>query len=305
MHSQHLSHRLYLVRFCGVLGLSLAAATTQAQSSLAPPKLKANVPPATFTPLGDLDGGSFLSRARGVSPDGSTVVGESISTDGQEGFVWTAKDGMIGLGDLPGGDTNSTAHAVASYGTVIVGHGTSDSDTEAFQWTLQGGLERLGALAGGPDFSAAIDVSAGGDKIVGYAEGTLGLEAVLWTGPGQTTPLGDLPGGIFASRALSISADGSTIVGDSVDAIGSLGCQWIGEQAPTGTRRRATTIDNDHRHVCLRRWNQYRRFRPRRTPASSISLAQQHPHWLRLGSLSNSVRPGSVGSRRPLCGDGF
>ena len=56
----------------------------------------------SFTGLGDLTGGSFQSRAYGVSSDGSVVVGGSSSTSGTEAFRWTSS-GMVGLGDLPGG----------------------------------------------------------------------------------------------------------------------------------------------------------------------------------------------------------
>ena len=42
---------------------------------------------ASFTGLGDLPGGSFNSSARGVSADGSTVVGVSSSDSGTEAFI--------------------------------------------------------------------------------------------------------------------------------------------------------------------------------------------------------------------------
>lgn len=41
---------------------------------------------ASLTPLGDLPGGSFESKATGVSADGKTVVGTSMSTNGVEAF---------------------------------------------------------------------------------------------------------------------------------------------------------------------------------------------------------------------------
>ena len=59
-------------------------------------------PTPSFTLLGDLPGGAFMSRATAVSADGTTVVGYSTSTalnpaGGDEAFRW--KDGqMIGLG---------------------------------------------------------------------------------------------------------------------------------------------------------------------------------------------------------------
>ena len=44
---------------------------------------------ASFTPLGDLDGGNFSSRAEGVSYYGDVVVGTSESNSGTEAFRWT------------------------------------------------------------------------------------------------------------------------------------------------------------------------------------------------------------------------
>src|SRR5262245_36142821 len=53
---------------------------------------------ADFLPLGDLPGGLFLSRASGVSADGSIVVGESVSTSGFEAFRWTPGEDLLEFG---------------------------------------------------------------------------------------------------------------------------------------------------------------------------------------------------------------
>ena len=80
---------------------------------------------ATFTPLGDLPGGSFESIANGISADGSVIVGQGISAAGPEAFRWTREGGMVGLGDLPGGAFQSEANDVYADGSVIVGFGRS------------------------------------------------------------------------------------------------------------------------------------------------------------------------------------
>ena len=59
--------------------------------------------------LGDLPGGIVGSVSRGVSGDGSTVVGASASASGREAYRWTQAGGMVGLGDLPGGSFGSEA----------------------------------------------------------------------------------------------------------------------------------------------------------------------------------------------------
>ncbi len=78
---------------------------------------------ASFTGLGDLPGGIFLSDAAGVSGDGSVVVGLSASASGGEAFRWTSGDGMVGLGYLPGGDFFSRDYVVSGNGAVVVGLG--------------------------------------------------------------------------------------------------------------------------------------------------------------------------------------
>jgi len=55
---------------------------------------------ASFQGLGDLYGGIFRSDAKGVSADGSVVVGWSDSVSGYQAFRWEAGV-MTGLGYLP------------------------------------------------------------------------------------------------------------------------------------------------------------------------------------------------------------
>lgn len=52
----------------------------------------------SFQGLGDLPGGAFSSGARGVSLDGSTVVGQARTDTRYEAFSWRADTGMVGLG---------------------------------------------------------------------------------------------------------------------------------------------------------------------------------------------------------------
>ena len=93
--------------------------------------------------LGDLLGGTFESSARGVSADGSVIVGFGQSASGREAFVWTSGGGMVGLGELPGGDFESGATDVSADGSVVVGLGTSASGREAFIWDDANGMRNL------------------------------------------------------------------------------------------------------------------------------------------------------------------
>src|SRR5262249_10155640 len=84
--------------------------------------------------MGDLPGGQANGSARGMSADGSIIVGVGSSDPSYgscstctEAWVWTEGTGMVGLGDLPGGTFNSAAVAISADGAVIVGTGTTDA----------------------------------------------------------------------------------------------------------------------------------------------------------------------------------
>jgi len=139
---------------------------------------------ANFIPLGDLPGGLFLSRASGVSADGSVVVGSSVSASSLEAFRWTPGEGMVGLGFLPGFPT-SGASAASANGSVVVGTSLGPSEEEAFRWTAAGGLVGLGVLPGGEGgLSSALVVSADGSLVVGVSDSSAGRQAFRWTEAG-------------------------------------------------------------------------------------------------------------------------
>ncbi|TRT73676.1 MAG: PEP-CTERM sorting domain-containing protein [Microcystis sp. M_OC_Ca_00000000_S217Cul] len=170
-----------------------------------------------FTGLGFLPG-SVESYARGVSADGSVVVGFSNGANGQEAFRWTQATGMVGLGDLSGGITRSSAFGVSADGSVVVGRGFSSSGEEAFRWTQGTGMVGLGDLSGGITRSRAFGVSADGSVVVGESNSANGGEAFRWTQGTGMVGLGYLSGGGAVSEAYGVSGDGSVVVGRSANA---------------------------------------------------------------------------------------
>jgi probable HAF family extracellular repeat protein len=197
---------------------------------------------ATFTPLGDLAGGTFASYANDVSADGNVVVGYSFAASGYEAFRWTAETGIVSLGG-----PSTSAAAVSADGRVVVGF--HKDGAEAMRWTAETGIIGLGHLAQGSLASQAQDVSADGSVVVGYdasggafrwtAEtGMVGIggsaaccisadgqviagtistfstnEGFRWTPDKGLVPLGDLPGGNDDTVVRGISDDGEIIVG--------------------------------------------------------------------------------------------
>ncbi len=113
---------------------------------------------ASFTPLGDFEGGNFSSTAKDVSDDGKVVVGSGQGEDNLPmGFYWTAASGLIATGQR-------SIEAVSADGYVALGQ----SGSTATRWTEAGGLEVLGRLH--PllrTFGA--DLSADGSIAAGYA----------------------------------------------------------------------------------------------------------------------------------------
>lgn len=147
--------------------------------------------------------------AKGISGDGSMIVGTSWSTDADnEAFFWTEDDGLTRLSGLAGQAGRTNAEAISDDGLVIVGDRIYDGAPyrDCFVWTE----------AGVSGFSAHTvnAVSRDGSLVVGGLDNhdTSLFEAYRWTAETGTLPLGTcLPD--YHSRALGVSGDGSIIVG--------------------------------------------------------------------------------------------
>lgn len=180
----------------------------------------------SFTPLGDLAGGSISSTAHAVSSNGQVVVGQSTSASGGEAFRWQSGT-LQGLGDLAGGSFNSAAYGVSADGSVVVGAGTSASGNEAFRWQASS-MQPLGDLPGVFFSSRANDVSADGLTAVGRGSASILIDpfggptfatvsrAARFAGGTVTDAHGD-PSALYTtngwSEALGTSFDGNIIVG--------------------------------------------------------------------------------------------
>src|SRR5207249_1660732 len=114
--------------------------------------------------LGLLPGGG-VSRAFGVSDDGSVVVGRATTPETWTAFCWTNAEGMQDLGTLPGGNW-SRAFSASADGSVVVGVSGVSIGQHAFCWTSAGGMQDLGVLPGGSS-SNSLGVSRDGSVVVG------------------------------------------------------------------------------------------------------------------------------------------
>jgi probable HAF family extracellular repeat protein len=182
-------------------------------------------------------GTTFFLEARGVSADGSLVVGQRSN----DAFSWTQTSGFTTLVDSQGVfHTLRSARDVNSSGNVIVGVGRSshgglgDAFREGWRW-ISGVVTPLGDLPGGSFQSSAAQASDDGSIVIGGSStGTTdtvtGREAFIWDETNGMRNLRDvlvvdfgldLTGWALA-EATGISADGQTIVGYGFNPSGDL-----------------------------------------------------------------------------------
>ncbi len=181
----------------------------------------------SFMGLGDLEGGKFISEARGVSADGSVVVGFGRSASGVEAFRWSLGGSMTPLGELPGGLFGSRASGVSGDGTVVVG----SSDVEDYRYA---GFYRVGSsgpLVAMPDLNAvhaqsiAAAASFDGSVIVGQAGSADGTLAFRWVA-GVMTGLGNIAEDRTTSCAYGVTPDGDVVVGFGYSNLGKEAFRW-------------------------------------------------------------------------------
>lgn len=175
------------------------------------------------------------SLAKGVSADGSTIVGDSYNQEGwNQGFRWTATTGMVTLG-IPSGSVETRVSGISANGQFTFGSTLAPGDggllySQAMRWTEATGFENLGYLSGWGRESTITGSSEGGDVLVGFSRESQAnrTQAIRWTESTSMQGLGFLPGG-NRSSASAVSGDGSTIVGSgnsSNAVLGSEAFRW-------------------------------------------------------------------------------
>jgi uncharacterized membrane protein len=158
--------------------------------------------------------------AKGISGDGSTVVGAADS----QAFAWTAAGGLDSLGGLSAPPFRSAANAISSNGLVIVGESldVTAGVSESFQYT-GGAMSGLGAFT-------ATGVSRDGSVVVGYLNGPTAREACRWTAAGGLVSLGAYDDR-HATFALGVSGNGKFIVGYMEDLQTDVQSAWVWDPA--------------------------------------------------------------------------
>lgn len=175
------------------------------------------------------------SVGKGVSADGSTVVGDFFD----QAWRWTETGGFQEL-SAPGVPLINS-YGASSDGSVIAANMAivvrGVTIAQAHRWTSATGPVGLGYLPG-HTLSRTTGISGDGSVLVGFSTaGIPGIdptEAFRWTSVGGMLGLGDLPGGASHSQANAVSADGSVVVGYSSSASGNEAFRWTSADGMLG-----------------------------------------------------------------------
>jgi uncharacterized membrane protein len=183
---------------------------------------------------------------RGISADGSVIVGYSSGIGDTEAWRWTAATGMVPLAEeLVDTTTKNRVLGVSADGSTVFGTRETTSGTELFHWTEEGGIGGFVSLELPPDSlsSTQTDVSEDGSAVVGSlkiptSEPVYSIQGYqysrevpcLWTAGGDVVSLG-VREGFDHSRATRVSYDGSIIAGRSdswfPDGVTKLTGAWL------------------------------------------------------------------------------
>ena len=173
----------------------------------------------SITNLGVIEPGASLSRAVGVSSDGTYVAGYSGGGPaGQRAFRWSATGGF----ELFGQPNSTTPYGISGDGSTVVGQGDSyPTSGGAFRWS-SGAIQIIGgsgwvATAANSDASVIVGATGSGNR-----------QAVRWVNGSQQT-LGSLAPGA-SSTALAVTSDGLTVVGEAATSFagGQVAFRWTG-----------------------------------------------------------------------------
>lgn len=167
-----------------------------------------------IVPLDVVTAGSS-SEASGVSADGQTIVGQSVST----AVVW-GTGGVVSLPDFaPSGISSSDARAISADGSHVIGS-SYDGQFRSVRWNLATPTASPTLIAG--PRSRAFAVSADGLTAVGESGSGSNSNASAWP-TGLGAPAADALFGVGTtvnrSHALAVNADGTVAVGQAYISI--------------------------------------------------------------------------------------
>ncbi len=210
----------------------------------------------SFTPTGDLPGGTFYSQTAFVSPDGVFASGFSDVGAGQRGFRWTKATGSIELSGLPANVTDGRAYGISGDGSVLIGFMEQGPNTGvSFTWTPGGGIALLPSWANHPTVFA-LDMSYDGTTISGTTGNAAGESHPFRLVNGIYTEIPNLAGSSYGV-GYGLSGNGATVVGFSSVGTDHRAIRWsqaggtiyLGDLAGGLTYSEATGVSYDGRTI--------------------------------------------------------
>jgi probable HAF family extracellular repeat protein len=171
-------------------------------------------------PLPDPQPASNEQYAKGVSADGTRVVGWSRSASGYHGFLWSNSTGYLATSLGLSGGSASYALRISGDGSTVLGRtdfpGPSNT---AWLWSASNGYTTLPTVSGVTTIGPTA-ISGNGTTVVGAAFPTEFADPILWTAQTGTVRIADILTasgvdltGWTLGTAYGVSFDGTRIVG--------------------------------------------------------------------------------------------
>jgi probable HAF family extracellular repeat protein len=170
------------------------------------------------------DAAAVISRATGVSSDGSVVVGQALAPGGaMEAFRWTEPEGMVRVFvDGHPEFESSWAYGISADGSRICGFLESGYDAVGFYQPQGGELVQLPWLEGGS--TSSVDVFAGRSEVMLGSANRSGLGpsdseqiGVLWM-DGSVLKTIPAPGPLYRLDPGSVSESLDLVAGSAISA---------------------------------------------------------------------------------------
>jgi probable HAF family extracellular repeat protein len=149
--------------------------------------------------------------ARGLSGDGSVIVGQSTSGSPNQAIRWTEPGGVK---PLFVGSGSTVAWDMSDDGTVIL---ANELNLGPFVWSAASGSVYLG----GPHLTISTSyggISDNGEVVFGFNNQSGASRPFRWTEETGAVEIGTLPDGVNTVSARGVSKDGSIVVGNSASA---------------------------------------------------------------------------------------
>ncbi|MBY0588342.1 protein kinase [bacterium] len=157
---------------------------------------------------------------KGLSDDGTIVVGDIVNGPARQAFRWTKETGFTLLGSLKGPSGNSSCKECTANGQVVIGQTDVEGGQEGFYWSQDTGMIGIGDIPGGDHFSEAVSITPDGATIFGHSDGDRGPYMIHWDISDRVITNFPVPSHTPPNRKLlAVSDTGSFSIGQNADPL--------------------------------------------------------------------------------------